>query len=458
MKKHFSKQMGKILATLFLSVSIFISAFPQPRGNFSFASPPAMVLKQSTRIKQDIIEPEIEKGPSIFNQLTVSSVGGISFGKTASMDPSPDVKSVNISYAKDNPDGERLVLLLNGKPAVVKVYDWMLIPIARFADSEYNSVFTYFGKLQDKDLEQTVLDNKGHILNYHPAFQNTLLGWRLADMDMLIMYDFTSDLPKVNNRVILGPGESQPDVEANKYGAYKFSGYVNEIQRKLGYPFQSYIITDYSRKIEVSVLNDSLTISGFPYYYCWHYRDNEPDFDINKLAADISKEYKKTIQLETSKNTGFDLRELFIDSLIIIAERYEGAFNLYQSGTFNDLIDLRTADERKEFLRRYSTESLSSMAIEVTAEMAARTPLHLKYFSDRMSAFPDMIKACNPAVWNATVTTMRMSAFFRYIKENDSEGWNRFMQTISVVEITPRINTPTVLYEKGNGPLEKIFH
>jgi hypothetical protein len=458
MKNHFPAQILKILITLFLLVSVFLSAFPQPRGNFSFASPPAMALKQSTRVKQDIIEPEIEKGPSVFNQLEVSAVGGISFGKTAVMDPSLDVKSLNISYAKDNPDGERLLILLNGKPAVIKIYDWMLIPIARFADSDYNSVFTYFGKLQDQKLEQTVLKNKGHILNYHPAFQNTLLGWRLADMDMLILYDFTSDLPSVNNKVILGAGESHPDVEANKYGAYKFSGYVNEIQRKLGYPFQSYIITDYSRKIEVSVLNDTLTISGFPYYYCWHYRNYEPDFDINKLAADISKEYKKTIQLETSKNTGFDLREFFIDSLINIAERYEGAFNLYQSGTFNDLIDLKTTEERKEFLRRYSTESLSSMAIEVTAEMAAQTPLHLKYFSDQMSAYPEMIKACNPAVWNATVTTMRMSAFFRYVKQNYREDWNRFMQAFSDAEITPKITTPTVLYEKGNSTLNTIFH
>jgi hypothetical protein len=233
---------------------------------------------------------------------------------------------------------------------------------------------------------------------------------------------------------------------------------VNEIQRKLGYPFQSYIITDYSRKIEVSVLNDSLTISGFPYYYCWHYRDNEPDFDVNKLASDISKEYKKTIELEASKNAGFDIREFFIDSLMEIAARYETAFNLYDSGTFNDLIDLKSSGERESFLRKYSTESLSSMAIQVTAEMAAQTPLHLKMFSDQMSAFPDLIGACNPAVWNATVTTMRMSAFFRYIKEKYPEEWSRFMQTISKTEITPGIITPTVLYEKGNGTLDKIFY
>jgi hypothetical protein len=457
MKKLVIELKVKILTTLFLLVSVIISAFPQPRGNFSFASPPAMALKQSTRVKQDIIEPEIEKGPSVFNQLEVSAVGGISFGKMASMDPSLEVKSMNINYEPNNPDGERLVILLNGKPAAVKIYDWMLIPIARFADSEYNSVFTYFGKLQDHKLEQTVLENKGHILNYHPAFLNTLLGWRLADMDLLILYDFTSDLPRVNNRVILGAGESQPDVEANKYGAYKFSGYVNKIQRNLGYPFQSYIITDYSRKIEVSVLNDTLTISGFPYYYCWHYRDNEPDFDINKLAADISKEYKKTIQLETSKNAGFDLRELFIDSLIKIGERYEPAFNLYQSGTFNELLDLRTTEERKEFLRRYSTESLSSMAIEVTAEMAAQTPLHLKYFSDQMSAYPEMIKACNPAVWDATVTTMRMSAFFRYIKENFPEEWKRFIFSIEGLSQKPEVITPTIMFENDNKMLNQLF-
>jgi hypothetical protein len=68
-----------------------------------------------------------------------------------------------------------------------------------------------------------------------------------------------------------------------------------------------------------------------------------------------------------------------------------------------------------------------------------------------------MIKACNPAVWNATVTTMRMSAFFRYIKKNYAKEWNRFTKEIQDAAVFPATTTPTVLYEKGNSKLDNIF-
>jgi len=440
---------------ILLSLTLNFQTFSQNRGSFSFASPPAMVIKQRVDFKPDIILPDEEMLPSVFSQSVVSSVGGISFGATAKKEGALDIQSLSIGYNASLPDGERMELTINGKPVAFRVYDWMLKPIAGFSDSEFNSCFTYFGQLQDTKLEETILRNGGHVLNYHPALQNTLLGWRLSDMDILILYDFTSDLPRINNKVILGAGEAPPDVQANNYGAYEFSSHINKIEKKLGYSFQSYIITDFSRDVTFSIARDSLFISGFPYYYCWKYQNSLKGYDINKVAAEIKKGYETTIKEHAGE--AFDVREFFIDSLIAIAGRYEKGYNLFRAGTFNDLLAVPEESGRRDFLRRYATESLGQMAIEVTAQMAAQTPVHLKSFSDRMSEDPEMIRACNPAVWDATVMTMRLSAFFRYLKLNFPAQWESFAATIANISIQPEVTTPTVLFDKGHPVLTGLF-
>jgi len=344
-------------------------------------------------------------------------------------------------------------ILMNGNPVKIGIYDWILIPVAHFANSDYTSVFTYFGKLKNKQLEETILENDGHILNYHPDLQNTLLGWRLADMDMLIMYDFTTDLPKINGRYILGAGETPPDLKANHNGAYYFLELIKQTEQKLGYSFQSYVITDYSREITCSVLKDSLVISGFPYYYCWRSKSNEPGFNLNTLSSDIWKTYENTIKQKKSEGNDFDVRAYFIDSLIEISKRFEEGYDLYKSGTVNDLLKIESLEGRRTFLDRFDTESLRTMAVEVTAGMIANTPMYLKAFSDQISAEPEMIRAFNPAVWNATVATMRVSAFFRYVRENFTEEWTGFMVSITGAEPVPAVITPTVVFEKGNSIL-----
>jgi len=455
MRKIFTMKLLTVFLSVIIILSLFSAVYSQNRGNFSFASPPAMVIKQRVDFKPDIFLPDSEIAPSFFSQSVVSSVGGISFGTAAKKDAALEIQSFTFGYKKDKPDGDRLEVVINGKPVAFRVYDWMLKPVAGFSESEFNSCFTYFGKLQDKKMEETVIQNGGHVLNYHPAFQNTLLGWRLSDMDILILYDFTSDLPRVNNKVILGAGEAPPDVQANNYGAYEFSSYINKIEKKLGYSFQSYIITDISRDVTFSVLNDSLSISGTPYYYCWKYRNSLKGFDINAVGAEIKKGYETTIKEHSG--IAFDVREFFIDSLIAISARYEKGYTLFRAGTFNDLLAISGEAARRDFLRRYATESLGSMAIEVTAQMAAQTPVHLKTFSDRMSGDPEMIRACNPAVWDATVMTMRLSAFFRYLKQNYPEQWEAFAATVEKISIQPEVTTPTVLFDKGHPVLSGLF-
>jgi len=332
-----------------------------------------------------------------------------------------------------------------------------LLPIAKYANSEYTACFTYFGNLEDKNLENTVLDNDGNILNYHPEIANTLLGWRLADMDMLILYDFTTDLPKIDGSYVLGAGETEPDVDANNEGAFNFYNYLISIENNLGYTFRSYVISDYSRNIEISVVNDSLKLSGTPYYYCWRLRQDAAGFNINEVEDSVTNHYQTLLNDELQKNPGFYERGLYIDSLISLSLKYPYSVPIYSSGTFVDMVALNTASEKENFLEQYTTNSLKEMLVDVSTYMFAYEAILLKNFSDRMSSRPDLISAWNPAVWNATVTTMQVAAFFRYIKQHFPTKWEAFYQQINSINPVPQVITPTVIYDKGNTIIEQAL-
>ncbi|MBT6007312.1 MAG: T9SS type A sorting domain-containing protein, partial [Prolixibacteraceae bacterium] len=396
-------------------------------------------------------------GSGGYNGAYLGSVGGISFENTAVLNEGFQIDKLEILYDNSQIDGSRIELTINENKTHVKIFDWQLIPIAKYANSEYTACFTYFGDLEDEYCQNIILNNNGHILNYHPEFANTLVGWRLADMDMLILYDFTTDLPKKDNNYILGAGEQIPDVDANNTGAFNFYNYFISIENNLGYTFQSYVISDYSQVIEISTKNDSLKISGYPYYYCWRLRIDMEGFNVQEAGDSIANYYQTLLNQKLQENPGFNERGLYIDSLISLSNDYPFSYEIYSGGTFIDLVAIETEFEKRVFLEQYSTASLKSLLIDVTTYMFAYEAVLMKEFSDRMSANPEMISAWNPAVWDATVNTMRFSAFFRYIKLNFPGQWQSFLAQISLLEPKPAVITPTVIYDKGNAIIEQAL-
>jgi len=398
----------------------------------------------------------MEKGR--ISSIFVSGVGGVSFDQVALPETSFKIKSLNINYNSKTKDGSRLILTINGK--LVKVYlpDWLLVPIAKYTESPYYSCVTLFGKLNDKTLEKKVTEQKGRVINYHPAFENTLIGIRLAYMDMLLGYPFTSDLPKSSNgNYILGAGEIKPDVEANQNGAYNLSQSIISTQNKYKYTFRSYIISDYSRLITFKQQRDSLVISGFPYYYCWKFSSDNKDYDINKVAKELSLKYNQKMK-ELAKSPGnVSTQDWLIDIMISLAVKYDGNFGFYSEGTFKDLVNIKTVPEKKQFLEKFKPESLFDMIIKTEAYMSRDSVNYLKGFSDDVSSKPYLFEAANPAVWNATVNTMRYAAFFRYVKTNFPKAWLAFLNQIALIDPEPRIFTPTIMYDPANKEIEKVI-
>jgi hypothetical protein len=390
------------------------------------------------------------------NAPFLSGVGGVSFDQLALPLTNTSIKSMQINYNGNAVDGSRLKLVINNKPVRVNLPDWMLVPIAKYADSPYYSCFTLFGKLKDKTLEKQVTAKKGRVMNYHPSFENTLIGMRLGYMDMLIVYPFANDLPKNSNgNYILGKGEIQPNTEANNNGAYFLSQHFAGVQNKYNLTFRSYVISDYTRKITFDIIKDSLVINGTPYYYCWKFNGDRQDYDINKVVRDISSRYKQQIA-ELSKSPGNQTsRDWIIDKVISVAKRYDGNFGFYTDGTFIDLIKLKTDDEKKQLLSKYAPESMFQMIVNTEAYMNRDSVIYLKEFSDDVSSKPELFEAANPAVWNATINTMRFAAFFRYVKKNFPENWRSFVDQVKQLDPEPRIVTPTIMYDPANKEIKQ---
>jgi hypothetical protein len=122
-----------------------------------------------------------------------------------------------------------------------------------------------------------------------------------------------------------------------------------------------------------------------------------------------------------------------------------------------DLVAISTPGEKRVFLERYTTESLKKMLFETAALMEAHKIIFLTEYSNRMSQNPDMLKATNPAVWNATVLTMRTAAFFRYVKASFPSEWQTLIAQLKDKYPELAVRTPTVLYKSGNTVIENAI-
>jgi hypothetical protein len=409
-------------------------------------TPPAQPLQESTKMEQ---------GKS--NASFVSGVGGVSFDQVALPANGISVNSLHLSYNPEDPDGRRAHVSLNEKSVTMNIPDWMLVPIAKYANSPYYSCVTLFGKLEDNSLAKEVTDNGGRVINYHPAFENTLLGIRLLYMDMLVGYPFTSDLPRnANNEYVLGAGENTPDINDNKQGAYLLSQHIILVQNQFQTTFRSYVISDYTQDIKFNIVDSALNLSGTPYFLCWRYKQDNSEYDINAVANDLSSKYNKKIE-ELNKSEGYNaVQEWLINKTIEVAEKYNGNYSFYTDGTFVDLVKLTDRQQQIAMLKKYDIKSLFNMILQTEVYMDGNKVIYLKEFSDKFSSRPELLRDANPAVYNAVVTTMRYAAFFRYVKENFPEEWVRFYNMVSLQKIAV-VYTPTVMCGPENKALiEKI--
>lgn len=267
------------LIFLFLIFSVYEFAQGITLGEASLSYVKAKTLQKSERVEY-----------AVKSLSYLEAVGGVTFDQTATPYENLKISDLKLEYNSSMNDGKRFSVTINGKKAEANIYDWELIPIVQYANSNYTACFTLFGKLDNSFMENKIIRSGGKILNYHPSLVNTLLGLRLFQLDILIIGSTLSwDLPKMNGTYILGKGEVIPNILLNRiaYNNYQFTF------KKYNQDFSSYLICDFNKDIRFNIQKGYLKITGDPFFYFWNYSKRQPLklVDINGIES-LSDYYK----------------------------------------------------------------------------------------------------------------------------------------------------------------------
>lgn len=405
-------------------------------GNYRLVSLPSPPLRTQTPIRVSSRSPRF-----------LFKVGGVAFDGIAKPQTGVQINSLSLDYLKDQPDGNRLSVIVNGANTSPQIYDWQLIPIAKFADTSDNACVTLFGTLGSKEMDEEVKIKRGSILNYHEAFTDTLMGLRLFQLDMLIFSPYAHDLPTEKGKYILGAGEAPPNKEANEKARLNFKDFM---KYKL---YDSYIISDLDRTTEFNSSSADLNLNGEPSYFFWQL-DGDLDFD--------DESYNQQTQIRTAKSIArranprkFNEKQWIIGQIITEAQNFDQKFgnvNILPYTTNFSLIETLQTEpaQRRSVMQNQLVEDLTDDLAQLRASLKVFKVQFLTELNTQVSEKTDVIRTINPAVWDAGVILMRYASFFRYYKQKYPTQWSAFINKIKQApKPKPEVRTPTVIYPQG---------
>lgn len=376
----------------------------------------------------------------------VTGVGGVAFGATAAPAGGHASANVSLSYRPEEKDGNRLWITVDRRQFPIPIYDWQLIPIAKFADSPYKSCVTLFGELDDREEGRRLLANRDGVLNYHPAFVDTLLGLRLFQLDILIDEPYATELPTQNGSYILGAGEPLPDNNANIEGWNALVRLRDRLGTELRVKTRSYVVTDEGSDIRFSFDSGGLNVTGEPYIYFWLFKDELPGYDVEAVRVSITNEVTREARAAAPDGRPAAQKEAYINMLLNLFNQDEGPFDdLDLPPSLAALKGIQGNLARRTHLRRYTSDSVRNAVITLRTVADANTVVPLTEYSERISGETDMLRRINPVIWDTGVNVMRYAAFFRYYKTKYPSQWQSFLAGLRRVLVSPQVRTPTIM-------------
>jgi len=86
------------------------------------------------------------KDKQAISYSVVSRIGGVIFQEVAVPASSVQGSPVSIEYRANQPDGQRLTVSIGDTVVTADLYDWQLIPAARFAATKYTACMPLLGR------------------------------------------------------------------------------------------------------------------------------------------------------------------------------------------------------------------------------------------------------------------------------------------------------------------------
>jgi len=203
-----------------------------------------------------------------------STTGGVIFQGKAVPAGNAVGQPVNMQYDPTQTDGRRLSLTIGNTSLTTELYDWEIIPIARFVESGFNACFTLYDRAEGPEEveinKQYKKEGEIYWANFHPAFGDTLIGLNLFFVDAMLL-----------NPLIM---QNSDKAFANQIPGYHITWrserkFVTGLTRKPFDLFQklikeqkeikswnSYIYTDYGTEISYRIENKRIIFNGVPTY------------------------------------------------------------------------------------------------------------------------------------------------------------------------------------------------
>jgi hypothetical protein len=208
------------------------------------------------------------------------------------------VDTIDLKYDATRPDGQRLVVEINGKEVKTpKIMDWQLIPTVSFADSadkkgkSHVSIVTLTGEVQGAERPAGAL-----ICNLHPAYENKRVGFLLTLLDYGVAnLDVAGKLPSKDGKPLVDEGHGLSAI--NKDRSEAAAKEIRSILKKDD--FSSYLIYDRD-PFSFDVKDGRLTFQGKLHCFFWR-----PDLtfaggkvkEVVKEATGVGEEFNKSIDL-----------------------------------------------------------------------------------------------------------------------------------------------------------------
>ncbi|WP_461256077.1 hypothetical protein [Treponema sp. R80B11-R83G3] len=223
--------------------------------------------------------------PSIFKTRTIDIVkfgngggGGVLFRAIAVPEDNNLLKQqiiLTYNYEKGN-DGSRLKVSFGGKTIIVNdLYDWMLLPVAAFADTPYyNCVTLLADPVETSEINRRLFaidqEKKVYFAEYHPAFINTLIGFNLLLVDAIFIDPNVRNIPYKAKELINLKGYNTNDNQAFKLTESNSSlDYIKKIllDEKGKQKHNNYVFSDPDNGISFKIENNKINFTAVPYYH-----------------------------------------------------------------------------------------------------------------------------------------------------------------------------------------------
>lgn len=320
----------------------------------------------------------------------VGRVGGVNFEGIVDLS---GVSTVDIDYVATNPDGRRAIVNIDGAKFTIPLYDWQLKPIAEYADSPYTAVVSIFG--QGPNLE------KFRYIDYHPAFEDTHIGMRLLQADILLMDPITfSEAPSEDGKKVYMAGEARErSLQARLSTALLIHEFLSTDK------FQAWVLTDTDVEPVFDEENGVLKVDLTPYYYFWRLNSFDNSASVDKYNSLVEK-----------------VRPLL--------NAFEVAHQRNDVGRLQEL-----------------TEILEPKLAEIEAlrdkiEMFEPEVIEVANLTNKFREKYDVVRNSAPFIYHAVELTAQYAAFFRGVKAVDPVDWSDFVQELSEEIFLEPVETP----------------